>query len=334
MAMTTHHLDAFRIATAVLLITTDRLTGADRRPVLRPAGAPVLGLSASPHVGLPLWDTTLTARDHARRLLAWWHIALPAGAYAPDHVVPAAAYADFMNTHGGAALDADMLTVPVRPLRRGAGYGAAGMSRASHRLVLRMPEGHAVDGTGPAPTLLQCLQQSDPEVLQALLDPSATAVRALLGQPLDMLTMPTQSVAYFRAGVGLPAAEDNINPATLFTIPSTPTFANASGSHQNGPGSTIGPQVVLPHMPAPPASLSAFAGLAPDAWRRAVRDAGLTPEQRAQMAAALLLTVATDLRRSGDEAGARRAARCAERCAGVLEPGTWPRHGGGGASAG
>ena len=328
MPMPTHHLDVFRIASAVLLITTDRPTGTDRRPVLRPAGAPVLGLSASPHVGLPLWDTTLTARDHARRLLAWWRIALPAEAYAPDHVVPAAAYATFMNTHGGTAMDADTLKLPVRPLRRGTGPGAAGVSRAPLRLVLRLPEGHAVDGTGPVPTLSQCLQHSDPAVL-ACLEQSAY-LRVLLGRPINTLIMPTQSVAYFRVGAGMQAAEDNINPATLFT----PAFADASGSHQNGPGSTIGPQVGLPHMPAPPASLSAFAGLAPDAWRRAVRDAGLKPEQRAQMAAALLLTVATDLRRSGDEAGARRAARCAERCAGVLEPGTWPRHGGGGASAG
>lgn len=331
MPTTTHHLDAFRVASAVLLITTDRPSGTDRRPVLRPAGAPVLGLSAAaPHVGLPLWDTALPAREHARRLLAWWRIALPAGAYVPEHVVPVAAYADFMNVHGSTSLDADTLTIPVRPTRRGAGPGAAGASRAPLRLVLRMPEGHAVDGTGPVPTLFQCLQHSDPAVKACLLDPSAAAVRALLDQPINTLVVPTQSTAYFRVGVGMQAAEDNINPTALFTAPYTPAPANASGSHQNGSGSTIEPH--KPTQPAPtlPASLSAFVGLASDAWRRAVRDAGLTPEQRAQMAAALLLTVATDLRRSGDEAGARRAARCAERCAVVLTPGTWPRHGGAG----
>lgn len=330
--MTTHHLDAFRLASAALFITPDRPSGTDRRPVLRPAGAPVLGLRASPAAGLPLWDDTLTAREHARRLLAWWRITLPAGAYAPDRITPAGAYADFMNAHGGAALDADTLMFPVRPTRRGTGAGAAGVPRTPNRLVLRLPEGHAVDGTGPVPTLAQCLQHSDPVVLQALRDPSATAVRALLDQPINMLAMPTQSAAYFRVGSGLSVADDSIHPDTLFApitaAASTPALTNASGAHQNGSGAPIGLRSYPSTSGGPQASLSAFVGLPPDAWRRAVRDAGLTPEQRAQMAAALLLTVVTDLRRSGDEAGARRATRCAERCAGVLVPGTWPRSAG------
>lgn len=307
-----------RTISATIFTATDPAHGSNRRPPLRLVGAPALSYRADPQHALPLWGSNLNGAGHVRHLLAWWRITVPVADHLGlDHLVPADAFVDFTNNHR--MIDPDMLVFPCRLARHGVGTSVP-TARPVHRLVLGAPD----DGITDTTTLWQCMQYSDPAVLHHLSSNAAWA--AAWRQPVYSLAMP-QAVSYLRASVGLSPEDDNLDLAPVFL-----------GHHQEpaqiGAGSTIASAHGAPPMPAiagplTPAFLhdtvTRLLALSPTDMRRLVDDAGLTPQQTAALAEASMRATVTHLRRAGDEAGARRAARTADRCAGVLTPGTFGR---------